>query len=96
MAAIYAATANASGADTVTCNISATNNIHCNIYEVQGVTATVDKTGNSTETSTSLTVSTSGATTNAVDYLFAFFTDNDSGSTYTPGSGWGDTEHVDN
>ena len=59
MAAIYAATANGSGADTVTCGVSASNNIHCHIYEVQGVTTTVDQTGNSSQTGASLTVSTS-------------------------------------
>jgi hypothetical protein len=73
VAAIYAATAKSSGADTVTCNISASNNIHCHIYEVQGAKAVVDQTGNSTLSSTALTVSTSAATANAVDYVLAFF-----------------------
>jgi hypothetical protein len=91
-AAIYAATANGSGADTVTCSISAANNIHCHIYEVQGITTTVDKTGNSTVTSTSQTVSTSAATTNADDFVFAFFADNANGATLTAGSGLGDTD----
>ncbi len=45
VAAIYAAIANGSGADTVTCGVSASNNIHCHIYEVQGVTTTVDQDG---------------------------------------------------
>ena len=45
--AIFAATANASGADTVSCNISPANNVHCHIYELEGVLATVDKTGTS-------------------------------------------------
>ena len=92
VAAIYAATAKSSGADTVTCNISATNNIHCHIYEVQGITTTVDQTGNSTVASTSQTVSTSAATTNADDYVFAFFSDNAKGATLTSGPGYGDTD----
>jgi hypothetical protein len=92
VAAIYAATAKSSGADTVTCNISASNNLHCHIYEVHGITATVDQTGNSTQTSTSLTVSTSAATANADDYVFAFFSDNANGSNLTAGPGLGDTE----
>ncbi len=87
VAAIYAATANASGADTVTCNISATNNIHCHIYEVEGVLAMVDKTGNSTVTSTALTVSTTGSTSHSVDYLFAYFSDNGSDRPTLPGQG---------
>jgi hypothetical protein len=95
VAAIYAATANASGADTVTCGVNASNNIHCHIYEVQGVTAIVDQTGNSSVTGTSLSVPTSAATTNAVDYVLAFFSDN-GGSNYTPGSGWVDTEQSNN
>ena len=85
VAAIYAATAKSTGADTVTCNISASNNIHCHIYEVQGITTTVDKTGNSTQTGTALTVSTSAATTNADDFVFAYFSDNENGTTYTAG-----------
>jgi hypothetical protein len=92
VAAVYAATAKSTGADTVTCNISASNNLHCHIYEVHGITATVDQTGNSTVTSTALTVSTTAATTNADDYVFAFFTDNDNGANITAGPGLGDTE----
>ena len=95
VAAIYAATAKSSGADTVTCNISAANNIHCHIYEVQGATATVDQTGNSTQTATALTVSTSAQTTNADDFVFAYFSDNGNATTYTAGSGLGDIEMTD-
>ena len=71
--AVYGAPVLASGADTVTCRINSTNNIHCHIYEVQGAKAVVDQTGNSTLSSTALTVSTSAATANAVDYVLAFF-----------------------
>jgi hypothetical protein len=76
VAAIYAATANASGADTVTCGVSSANNIHCHIYEVQGVTTTIDQTGTSSQAGPALTVPTSAATTNAVDYVLAYFSDN--------------------
>ena len=93
VAAVYAATNKSSGADTVTCNDNdASNNLHCNIYEVQGITTTVDKTGNSTLTSTAQTVSTSAATSNAVDFVFAFFSDNANGANITVGPGYGDTE----
>jgi len=92
VAAIYAATAKSTAADTVTCNISSTNNIHCHIYEVSGVTATVDKTGTSSQAGTALTVSTSASTSNANDYVFAYFADNHTASTYTVGSGYGDTQ----
>ncbi len=85
--AIYAATASASGADTVTCNLSASNNIHCHIYELEGVTAVVDQTGQIQQASDSLSVSTSSATTNAVDYLIAFFSDNFSAELDMPGTG---------
>lgn len=90
--AIYAATNSSTDADTVTCNISATNNIHCHIYEVQGATATVDQTGNSSAAGIPLSVSTTAATTNAIDYVLAFFADNHRGSTYTAGPGWGDAQ----
>jgi len=93
--AIYAATASASGADTVTCNLSASNNIHCHIYELEGVTAVVDQTGQIQQASDSLSVSTSSATTNAVDYLIAFFSDNFSAELDMPGTGWADTELTD-
>jgi hypothetical protein len=93
--AIYAATASASGADTVTCNLSASNNIHCHIYELQGVTAVVDQTGSIQQASDSLSVSTSAATTNAVDYLIGFFSDNFSAELDMPGTGWADTELTD-
>jgi hypothetical protein len=92
VAAIYAATAKSSAADTVTCNISSTNNIHCHIYEVSGVSATVDKTGTSSQAGTALTVSTSASTANANDYVFAYFADNHTAATYTVGSGYGDTQ----
>ena len=92
VAAIYAATASASGADTVTCNISSSNNMHCHIYEVQGVTTTVDQIGtNSQSTTGSLSVSTSAATTHGVDYVLAYFSYN-GGAAYAAGSGWGNTE----
>jgi hypothetical protein len=92
VAAIYAATSNSSGADTVTCNISSSNNIHCHIYEVQGITTTMDQSGSSSLTNTSLSVSTSASTSNADDYVLAYFSDNANQSTYTAGPGLGDTE----
>ena len=94
--AIYAATASASGADTVTCNISAANNIHCHIYEVQGITTVVDQTGTLQQTSDSLSVPTTAATTNADDYLLAFFADNGTADLITAGTGWEDSELSDN
>ena len=94
-AAVYAATAKSSGADTVTCNISASNNLHCHIYEVQGITTNVDQTGNSTVTSTAQTVSTTSATTNADDFVFAYFSDNGNGTHITAGPGMGDAELSD-
>jgi hypothetical protein len=92
VAAIYAATAKSTAADTVTCAVNSANNIHCHIYEVSGVTTTVDKTGTSSQAGTALTVSTSASTANANDYVFAYFADNHSAATYTVGSGYGDTQ----
>ena len=59
---------------------------------MQGITATVDQIGTFSETGTSLNVSTSAATTNAADYIFAFYADNDNGSYLTAGPGMGDAE----
>jgi hypothetical protein len=77
----------------VTCNDNdASNNLHCHIYEVQGITTTVDETGNSTVSGTAQSVSTSVATTNATDFVFAFFADNANGASLTAGSGLGDAD----
>jgi hypothetical protein len=94
VAAIYVATAKGSGPDTVTCSIGAgaSDNIHCHIYEVSGVTAVVDAAGSAVQIVRSVSVSTSKATTNANDYVFAYFGDNVTASTYVAGSGFGDTE----
>jgi PKD repeat protein len=94
VAAIYVATAKSTGADTVTCSIgaSASDNIHCHIYEISGTTAVVDAVGSAVQTARSLSVSTSKVTSNASDYVFAYFGDNVAQSTYVAGSGFGDTE----
>jgi PKD repeat protein len=90
--AIYIATARNTGADTVTCGIGAgaSDNIHCHIYEVGGTTSVVDAVGSGGLSSASLSVSTSKATTNANDYVFGYFGDNVSESTYVAGPGFGD------
>jgi hypothetical protein len=94
VAAIYIAIANSTGPDTVTCTIGAgaSDNIHCHIYEVSGTTSVVDAIGSAVLISTSLSVSTSKATTNPNDYIFAYFGDNVSESTYIAGSGLGNIE----
>jgi PKD repeat protein len=94
VAAIYVATAKSTGADTVTCSLGAgaSDNIHCHIYEISGTTAVVDAVGSAVQTARSLSVSTSKATANASDYVFAYFGDNLAESTYVAGSGFGDTE----
>jgi hypothetical protein len=97
VAAIYIATANSTGADTVTCSTNVTGNIHCHIYEVSGTTGTADAVGGSLQTSaTALSVSTSAATTNANDYILAFFAANNVSATYTVGTGYGNTETTNN
>ena len=94
VAAIYIATAKSTGSDTVTCKIGAgaSDNIHCHIYEVSGTTAVVDAVGSAVQIGKSLSVSTSKATTNANDYVFAYFSDDVAESTYVAGPGLGDTE----
>jgi PKD repeat protein len=94
VAAIYVATAKGSGADTVTCSIGAgsSDNIHCHIYEIAGTTTVVDAVGNAVQSTRSLSVSTSKATTNASDYVFAYFGDNNMPSTYMAGPGFGDAD----
>lgn len=95
VAAIYYAANCKGGANTVTAHISAADNVHLHIYEISGMatSAPVDVTGsNISNTATSLTVSTSGSTTSANDYVFAYFADNATPKTFTAGAGYGDTE----
>jgi PKD repeat protein len=97
VAAIYIATANSTGPDTVTCSIGgdASDNIHCHVYEVSGTTSVVDALGTATQIATSVSVSTSNPTTNANDYIFAYFSDDVSESTYVAGSGLGNIEQTE-
>lgn len=95
VASIYVATAKSTGADTVTCHIGASDNIHCHIYEVKGVTTLLDASGTHTLTGTALTVSTSAATTNASDYVLAYFASDNSQVTFTAGAGYADPETTD-
>ncbi|SPF40697.1 Phospholipase C (modular protein) [Candidatus Sulfotelmatobacter kueseliae] len=95
VAGIYVGTANSTGADTVTCNINSANNIHCHIYELSGATALVDAQGTSVQTGTALSVSTATATTSANDYIFAYFSGDNSKASFTAGSGFADTETTD-
>jgi PKD repeat protein len=93
VAAIYIATANHMGQDTVTCRIGsgASDNIHCHIYEINGTTSVVDALGSAVQ-NRAASVSTSQATTNSNDYVFAYFGDNVSESTYIAGPGLGNIE----
>lgn len=95
VAAIYYAPNCKGGPDTVTAHISAGDNMHLHIYEIAGIATSspLDAAGTSTlNSASSLTVSTTSATTNANDYVFAYFGDNNSQETFTVGSGYGDTE----
>ncbi len=95
VAAIYYAPNCKGGPNTVTAHISAGDNMHLHIYEIVGIapSSPLDAAGTSTLNSTSsLTVSTTSATTNPNDYVFAYFGDNSSQETFTVGSGYGDTE----
>ena len=96
VAAIYIATAKSTAADTVTCSIgaSASDNIHCHIYDLNGGTAAVDAVGSHLSRAKSLSVSTSKATANASDYVFAYFASDNSEPSYTLGQGFGDAEQT--
>jgi hypothetical protein len=96
-ASIYYAVANATGPLTITAHISAAHNIHLHIYEISGLSSTLsavlDQTGASFQTpTTSGIVSTSGATTVANEYVFAFFATDNSIQTWTKGGSYTDLE----
>jgi hypothetical protein len=96
-ASIYYAVANSTGPLTITSHISASDNIHLHIYEVSGLSSTLnsvlDRTGSNLQTpTTSATVSTSGATTVANEYVFAFFASDNSTQTWTKGGSYTDVE----
>lgn len=92
VASIYVTTAASTGANTVTCRLGGSSNNHCHIYEVAGVTTTVDASGSQIVTGSALSVSTTVATTNASDYVLAYFAADNSRPSFTAGAGYGDAE----
>jgi hypothetical protein len=83
-AAIYYTFAGSSGSLTVSVSNTGGNSQRVHIYEVSGITA-LDATGSNFQSSatTSATVSTSGATTQASEYVIAFFAANNTSSAWT-------------
>jgi hypothetical protein len=92
---IFYAIAQSSGTVTATITLGTAHSIRVAIYEVSGVD-TLDQTGTNLQSSTvNATVSTSGATTNANEYVIAFFSQNNVASTsWTAGSGYSDGEII--
>lgn len=90
-AAIYYAPSALPGANTVTCNHSGNGNTHCHIAEINGLVSSspLDQTGNVVSSST-CSVSTSGATAQANEWIGAFVYDSPNSNTLT--SGTGDTQ----
>ncbi len=88
-AAIYYAASAKAGANTVTCNQSSSADIHCQIAEITGFApgARLDQTG-SVASSSTCSVSTSGATNQANEWVGAFFYDGANNRTLTAGSGY--------
>lgn len=98
VAAIYYVPNCKGGANTVTAHISPSDNIHLHIYEISGIATSspLDVAGTNILSNTnSLSVSTTSATTNPNDYVFAYFADNNSQETFVAGSGYGDTEQTE-
>lgn len=90
-AAIYYAPSALPGANTVTCNHSGNGNTHCHIAEINGLVSSspLDQTGNVVSSST-CSVSTSAATTQANEWIGAFVYDSPNSNSLT--SGTGDTQ----
>jgi hypothetical protein len=77
-----------SGSTTVTAHCNTSGQLHIHIWEVTGLTGALDQSGTTTQTATSLTVSTSSPTTTTNDLVFGFFFDNSNDYAFTPGSGF--------
>jgi hypothetical protein len=93
---IFYAVAKSSGTVTATITIGTSHSIRIAIYEVSGVD-TLDQTGSNFQSSatTSATVSTSGSTTQANEYVIAFWSQNNTGTAWSAaGSGYGDAEAI--
>jgi hypothetical protein len=91
---IYYAVVPSTGANTVTVHATGTNNLHLHIYEISGlVTSSVlDQTGSNFQSNaTAGTVFTSGPTTTANEYVFAYVGRDNGAGTWTAGTGYGDT-----
>ena len=92
LASLYYAVVPSTGADTVTVHMTGTNNLHLHIYEISGlVTSSVlDQIGSNFQSGvTAATVSTSGATTTANEFVFAYFGRDNGSGTWTAGTGYG-------
>src|SRR5215470_17542972 len=88
-AAIYYVASAAAGSNTVTCHHPASGDTHCHIAEISGLTTTspLDQTG-SVASSSTCSVSTAGATTQANEWVAAFFYDAPFSRTLTAGTGY--------
>jgi hypothetical protein len=92
LASLYYAVVPSTGPDTVTVHMTGTNNLHMHIYEISGlVTSSVlDQIGSNFQSgATAATVSTSGATTTANEFVFAYFGRDNGSGTWAAGTGYG-------
>jgi hypothetical protein len=99
LASLYYAVVPSTGADTVTVHMTGTNNLHLHIYEISGlVTSSVlDQTGSNYQSSAIAgTVSTSGPTTTANEFVFTLFARDNGSGTWTMGTGYGNTQSSPN
>jgi hypothetical protein len=91
---IYYAVVPSTGPDTVTVHMTGTNSLHLHIYEISGlVTSSVlDQIGSNFQSSdTAATVSTSGPTSMANEFLLAYFARDNGSGTWTASSDYGNT-----
>ena len=94
LASIYYAVAPSTGPDTVTVHMTGTNNLHLHVSEVSGLltSSVLDQIGSNFQPSATIgTVSTSGPTTSANEFVFAYFGRDNGSGTWTAGSGYGST-----
>ena len=88
---VFAVNSAAGGQTGVTITISPAADLHLHIIEISGQAASPRDAQGNTE-STTLSVSTSGATTVATDLVIGFFHDNATNTTYTVGAGYTQVE----
>lgn len=92
---VWATNSAAGGQTTVTLTFTTAADVHLHIFDIAGQAPSPRDAQGNTE-AVALSVTTSGATTNATDLVIGFFYDNALNQTFTAGSGYASVEQTNN